>query len=91
MPDVDCDTPILEATPPSEVTVGRSMEGQMDDPLGSSIIFPSVLYVMRGYHSVAPTGHIYWTVPTNPDFGAVFAPYPTIEMNDTIVAYAIEC
>jgi len=44
-----------------------------------------VNYVMRAFHTVFPTGHVYWTVPTMPDAIAAFAPYPLIELVDIVV------
>jgi len=42
-------------------------------------------HVMRAFHTVFPTGHVYWTVPNAPDESAAFAPYPAIELNDLVI------
>ena len=42
-------------------------------------------FVMRAFHTVFPTGYVYWTVLNTPDATAAFAPYPAIELTDIVV------
>jgi len=45
----------------------------------------AVSFVMRAFHTIFPTGHVYWTVANVPDSIAAFAPYPAIELVDIVV------
>jgi hypothetical protein len=42
-------------------------------------------FVMRAFHTVFPTGHVYWTVVGAPDAAAEHAPYPAGELTDIVV------
>jgi hypothetical protein len=42
-------------------------------------------FVMRAFHTVYPTGHVYWTVSGVPDATAEHAPYPAGELTDIVV------
>jgi hypothetical protein len=43
------------------------------------------IFTMRAFHTVFPTGYVYWTVSGVPDSGAASAPYPAIELADIVV------
>lgn len=43
-------------------------------------------YVMRAFHTIFPTGHVYWTVEQDaPDAAADFAPYPAVDLMDIVI------
>jgi hypothetical protein len=45
----------------------------------------SVSFVMRAFHTIFPTGFVYWTVPNVPDSAGAFGPYPAIDLADIVV------
>lgn len=45
-------------------------------------------FLMRAYHTAAPIGYIYWTVENAPDITGALAPYPAIDLQDIVTAYA---
>ena len=89
MPTSTFDTPPIGPTPPAEMAWPTGSRA-FDTPVqgDSTIVYvPTAMlfFVMRAFHTVFPTGYVYWTVPNVPDGAALLAPYPAIELNDIVV------
>jgi len=57
---------------------------------GLGLTTPPLVFLMRAYHTVVPTGYFYWTVEETPDTTGTQSGYPTIELapGSIVVAYA---
>lgn len=42
-------------------------------------------YTMRAFHTVFPTGFVYWTVSGTPDSAGAYAPYPAVELTGILI------
>ena len=97
MPTSSFDSPLTGPTPPSEMrwpSGTRAMDAPIPDVVYINVPVyvptPMLFFVMRAFHTVFPTGHVYWTVPTAPDGGGLLAPFPAIELADIVVFRTIE-